>query len=396
MRHEDLAPYRQRYRPLIDRALAIDPNSGAAYFARAMWADAPFDARNADFKRGVALDPSNGRGLTAYAEFLDPDNFGWDTGAEGKSKLRRPKSKKPSACCSAPCRLIQCRRAPTSTPPRAALTKAAEPCSEHSMLSVLELDPNFVPALYQVGKFRWVLHDKLAEAVQILEHAIALDPGNPEPRHTTMAVYLDLGEEQAAREVAAGAPQVARDVHMRLMYAGDWHAAGLAAFDRAGSAFDYCANWLAAEALRDYALKSGELNRAMAFIDAQYEFRTIRRRTWIFAISEQRSRFRSCWPHKAMQQRREALRRAVLAWLEANAAKYAGSARRQWASALLLDGRRDAALDELAEVSAPATIMHWWYTLKYDPVWLPLHGDPRFQAIATDVQRHVDSERKAA
>ena len=71
LRHEDLAPVRQRSRPLIDRALAIDPSSGAAFFARAMWADTPFEARNADFLRGVALDPSNGRGLTAYAEFLD-------------------------------------------------------------------------------------------------------------------------------------------------------------------------------------------------------------------------------------------------------------------------------------------------------------------------------------
>ena len=62
---------------MIDRALAIDPNSGSAYFARAMWADAPFEARNADFLRGVALDPSNGRGLTAYAEFFDYEDFGW-------------------------------------------------------------------------------------------------------------------------------------------------------------------------------------------------------------------------------------------------------------------------------------------------------------------------------
>ena len=83
----------------------------------------------------------------------------------------------------------------------------------------------------RLAKYRWVFHGKLAEAVQILEHAIALDPRNPEPRQTAMAVYLDLGDEQAARAVVAGTPQVARDRAHAFMYAGDWRAAGRAAYD---------------------------------------------------------------------------------------------------------------------------------------------------------------------
>src|SRR5262249_17766376 len=80
-RRENLGPVRQRYRPLIDRALELDPKLGAAYLARAMWADQAFDTsatgstalnseRELDFRQGAALDPSNGRGLEAYAEFL--------------------------------------------------------------------------------------------------------------------------------------------------------------------------------------------------------------------------------------------------------------------------------------------------------------------------------------
>ncbi len=394
LRYEDLAPYRQRYRPLIDRALAIDPHSGAAYFARAMWADTPFDARNADFRRGVALDPSNGRGLTAYAEFLDPDNFG---------RIQSPRAvpKYPPLPEEAKRILQRALRIDPMSPgahfaaATASLGEGGGAMFEHSMLSVLELDPNFVPALNAVGLTRWVSHDKLTEAVQILEHAIALDRGNPEPRHTAMAVYLDLGEERAAREVAAGTPQIARDVHMRLMYAGDWRAAGRAAYDETSSVFDSCANWLAAEAVRDYALKTGELSRAIAFINVMYEFGNDPVAHLDFcnigpAIAL--SQLLAAQGHAAEAQ---ALRHAVISWLEANTAKYAGPARRQWADALLLDGRRDAALDKLAESFRPGgDYMHWWYTLKYDPVWLPLHGDPRFQAIAADVQRHVDSERK--
>jgi TolB-like protein/DNA-binding winged helix-turn-helix (wHTH) protein len=395
LRQENLQPYRQRFRPLIDRALAIDPNSGAAHFARAMWADTPFDARNADFKRGVALDPSNGRGLTAYAEFLDPEDFGWTQGAWAIQNYP-PQSEEAK-------RILQRALQIDPMSPKAHFAAATGSFGEgggatveHSMLSVLELDPNFVPALYLVGRFRWVLHDKLAEAVQILEHAIALDPGNPEARHVAMAVYLDLGDERAAREVAAGTPLVARDVRVRLMYAGDWHAAGRAAYEETGSAFDYCDNWLAAEAVRDYALKTGDLSRAIAFIKRNFEFK---------GAPAAHLEYCNIGPAIALSQllatqgrtaEAQALRHAVISWLEANTEKYAGPARRQWAGALLLDGRRDAALDKLAESFRPGgDYMQWWYTLRYDPVWLSLHGDPRFQAIAADVQRHVDSERKA-
>ena len=56
-RGEDLAPLRQRYRALIDRSLAIDPQCGAAYFARAMWSNDDPHQRDADFRRGAELDP---------------------------------------------------------------------------------------------------------------------------------------------------------------------------------------------------------------------------------------------------------------------------------------------------------------------------------------------------
>jgi len=82
-----------------------------------------------------------------------------------------------------------------------------------------------------------------------------------------------------------------------------------------------------------------------------------------------------------------------VSWILQNGAKYAGAVRRSGAEALMLDGRRDEALDALAEDFRVGDYMFWWYTLKYDPVWLPLHGDPRFQAIASNVQRYVDAQR---
>jgi TolB-like protein/DNA-binding winged helix-turn-helix (wHTH) protein len=388
LRHEDLAQVRLRFRSLIDRALAIDPNSGASFFARAMWADTPFEARNADFLRGVALDPSNGRGLTAYAEFLDYEDFGWvqAAGSSTSYPVQREAAK----------RILQRALQIDPMSPGAhfdaatgALDEVGAAALEQNMIAVLELDPDFVPALFQVAKYRAVFHGKLADAVQILEHAIALDPRNPEPRQIAKAVYLDLGDEQAARAMI-GMPQGAHDPFM-LMYAGDWRAAGRAAYD-AGSGDD-CDAGSANKAVRDYALKTGELSRAVAFIKATpYYEGNLAAHLGLCNIESaiMLSQLLDAQGHASDAQ---ALRRDAVSWLNANGAKYE-SGSRGLAEALMLDGRTDKALDTLAEDFRTGDYRGWWYTLKYDSLWLPLHGDPRFQAIVKDVQRYVDAQRK--
>jgi TolB-like protein/DNA-binding winged helix-turn-helix (wHTH) protein len=377
-RHEDLAPMRQRYRPLIDRALAIDPNSGTAYFARAMWGNGSYEARDADFRQGVALDPSNGRGLTAYAEFLDSD---YDRPEEAARVLQRalwidPMS--PRAHFHAAMR---------------SLDEGGANMVENNMLGVLELDPDFVPALQRLGKYRWLLHDRLTEAVQILEHAIALDPANPWLRHTAMAVYLDLGEEQAAREVAAGTPQSARATGLLSMYVGDWRAAARAAYDDAGWTYDFCENWRASEALRDYALRTGELTRAIAFIKLKYYFEDAPAAHLDVCNCRAAIVLSQLLTAQGHPQQGVDLRHAAATWNDVNAAKYAGDARRIRAEALLLDDKKDAALAELAASFPGGNYVQWWYTLNFDPVWLPLHNDSRFQAIEADVRRHIDAQR---
>ena len=394
LRDEDLAPVRERFRPLIDRALTIDPNSGTAYFARAMWADAAFEARNADFIKGVALDPSNGRGLTAYAEFLDNEDFGWvqGGGSSGNYPVQREAAK----------RILQRALQVDPISPGAHfdaatgdLEEGGAAMIEQKMQSVLELDPDFVPALFQVGKYRWAFHGQLADAVQILEHAITLDPRNPVPRNIAMHVYLDLGDEQAARAVVAGMPQSSREPLLLLLYAGDWRAAGRAAYDYPDGHYDICSHSLAVEALRDYALKTGELSRAIALIKADSYFEgNPAAHLEVCNISEVTvlSHLLTAQGQTAEAQK---LRRATVAWNDANTAKFGGGMRRIAAVALLLDGRKEAALDKLAEDFRAGDYQFWWYTLTNDPVWLPLHGDPRFQAIAADVQRYVDAQRRA-
>ncbi len=389
-RREDLRPVRQRYRPLIDRALELDPKLGAAYFARAMWADELHDAsatsdnpvivaRERDFRQGAALDPSNGRGLAAYAEFLYND---LQRPEEGKSVLRRALWVDPMS--------------PSAHYADAGFSIADSGAKtwEQKTLQVLELDPNFVPALLWYGRIRWQIDGKLAEAIQIIEHAIALDPENSLLRHLAMTVYLDLGDAKAARAVVAAMPRSARAAGLLSMHDGDWRRAGLSAYDEEGWTRDddHCELWQG-EALRDYALKTGELSRAIAFMKLKFylgdapaehldvcNFRAAVYLSQLLAAAGQTDQA-------------AALRRAASSWDDANEAKYLGDSHRVRAAVLLLDRKPDAALAELKESFRLGYYAHWWYTINYDPLWLPLHDDARFQTIATDVRRYVDAQR---
>jgi hypothetical protein len=207
-------------------------------------------------------------------------------------------------------------------------------------------------------------------------------------------VYLDLGDAQAAHAVVAGMPPDAREAGPLAMHEGNWRRAGLSAYDETvwTSDGDYCELWQG-EALRDYALKTGELSRAIAFIklkfylgDAPAQHLEVCNVGAAVYLSELLAA--SGQPQQAI-----ALRRAAASWNDSNEAKYLGGLRRLRARVLLLDGKPDAALATLGESFRSGSYANWWYTLNYDPLWLPLHGDPRFRAIADDVRRYVDAER---
>ena len=210
--------------------------------------------------------------------------------------------------------------------PSFSLDDSGAKASEQKTLQVLELDPNFVPALQRYGKFRWLIDGKLAEAIQIIEHAIALDPKNSLLLHIAMAVYLDLGDAKAARAVVAGMPQSARAVGLLAMHEGDWRRAGLSAYDEAGwtSDDDYCEIWQG-EALRDYALKTGELSRAIAFIKLKYylgDAPAAHLDVCNYGAAVYLSQLLAAAGQA--EQAALALRRAASSWNDANEAKYLG------------------------------------------------------------------------
>ena len=384
-RGQDLDSLRELYRPLIQQALAIDPRSGSAYFARAMWGSTDVGIREADFRRAVALDPSNGRGLTAYADFLKNDmpTNKWE---ECQRMLHRALQIDPMSP------LAHFKAAVWATETGVSKTEVAE----RRVLDVLELDPNFAPALERYGRYRWLFDGKFAEAIALEEHAIALNPDDPWIRQKAMAIYLDLGDEVAARDVAAGTPGGTDRAKLLLaMYRGDWRAAGLAAMGaspwNANNVFD---DWQTGEALRDYAIRTGELARPIGIIASKFNLSTNPQAS--LALENFRQAFYLSQLQAAEGQRKQAveLRHAVAGWNDAHE-RTLGSvyARRLRAAMLLVDGDRSAAISELAASFKSGDYETWWYTLQYDPVWVPLHDDPRFKVISKDVNLYVGEQR---
>jgi hypothetical protein len=267
---------------------------------------------------------------------------------------------------------------------------------EQKVLEILEKDPNFVPALARYGKYRWLFDGKIAEGIQFEEHAIAQDPANPWIRHTAMAMYLDIGDETAARDVAAGTPKSAQTARLMLaLYAGDWRAAGLAGFDKTVWEYNGSVDWGAPDALRDYAIKADELGRTIQFMQDKYGLRGDV--SGKLSLDNFRAAVFLSQLLAATGQVQEALemRRAATAWNDANEAKLGTVyALRLRATLLMLDGKPDAALTELADSFKKADYENWWYTLKWDPLWMPLHEDPRFRLIAADVERYVAAQRE--
>jgi hypothetical protein len=140
-------------------------------------------------------------------------------------------------------------------------------------------------------------------------------------------------------------------------------------------------------------LKTGELNRAITFIKSKYYLADVPAAHLDVCNKGVAVHLSQLLAAAGQTEQAAALRRAASSWNDANEAKYLGDSRRIRAGVLLLDGKPDAALVELAESFRSGFYVLWWYTINYDPLWLPLHGDARFQAIAADVRRYVDTQR---
>ena len=393
LRKDDAAPVRARYQPLLDRALRIDPNSGEALFAQAMWTDAPRSERVALFRRAATLDPSNSRGLTAFAQFLgDGANGGIADGnvtRDGESNAERRQ-------------LLDHVLAIDPLNPRARFVATMQKLGELTpaqleaeQKKLLELDPGNYALANRYANRRWMFHGETAEAIELMERTIASDPQNPWGANTVVPLYLDVNDLAAATAIADSTP-ASRDSSRAVLaqFGGDWRAAGKAALGSRGFLFNRFQNWLWAETVRDVALHTGQYRPAAEAIATRYGFDLQNPRTESLPQSIAAPALGQILLAAGERKKGEMLLAQTIQWLDAHPRYGLVGNRRVRATSLMLLGERDQALSDLkASMETGHDIRHWWYVVDRDPVWAPVHGDPRFRAIADYCRQAARAQR---
>jgi DNA-binding winged helix-turn-helix (wHTH) protein len=280
---------------------------------------------------------------------------------------------------------------------RAALAETATE-AEQLLLTALKIDPQFTAALMQLSLMRSI-QGEFAAGAMLAERAIAIDPANAWSRARQSAYnrYLELGDLAAARDVVAGSSAAGLAPFQVFQYLGDWRAAGEAAYNVPEQLRGAYNDWLAAEAVRDLALHTGEFPRAIGFIEsgglgiaaprklnAPTVFSAVPLAHVLLANGQRDESDKLLHDTLAWVNRRPDSSQDYMTWWPH---------RRVRADALALQGHSDAALAELAEAFRCGERMDWWYTIERDPVWNPMRSDPRFQAIATEARAHAATQR---
>lgn len=406
LRFEDTGAARRRNGPLLERALALEPQSGAVLFAQAMWDDLDDATREATFREAARRDPGYSRGLTSFAAFLY-----LQSNDEVAGKLRGsglfpphygPASPPGDARRVEAARLLE--RAVAIDPLSASAHffqgdhgDFGKVAAESRMQSLLNLDPDFYPALQRLAKYRWWFHGSTSEAIALIERAIAADPQNPLALHTAAAFYLDIGDSAAAADVASKTPVSRMTAAPALAaYAGDWRRAGRVAQLDASFVFEGFEDFISPYAIRDMALQTKEFASAEDVLCRRYAMSKdgpvvvdlYSFRSWVLLAHLQLAQGNAVRARQVLE--------SVIAWIDADRVYGPVFNRRTKAQALMLLGRRGEALRELAaSFAVDHDNVEWWYSIERDPVWNDVRGTAEFAALAADARRYAAREHAA-
>jgi len=87
---------------------------------------------------------------------------------------------------------------------------------------------------------------------------------------------------------------------------------------------------------------------------------------------------------------------SVIAWIDADDKYGPVFNLRTRAQALMMLGRREEALRDLAaSFAVDHDIVQWWYAIERDPLWNDVRETAEFRALAADARRVVARERAA-
>lgn len=385
LRSENLAPVRARYDPLLMKARQIDPGSGAALFAEAMWSNRPRADRLALFERAAEKDPSNSRGLTAYAQFVEWGRRDDTPSALGQQLIDRVMAIDPLSA-DAEFWSVQ----------RTVFYARSRQETEAALRRALALDPDNILLANRFAMRRWRMAGQTAEGISLMEQVIARDPQYARSAHVAVAMYLDVGDLAAARAVAASTTATRESSRALLaLYQNDWRGAGEAALGPRGFLFNPFENYLWPDVVSDYAIRTRQLDRGAQAIATRYGFDLASPRVTTLYQTLAAAPLAEILLGEGKREIAMRLLAQTVRWVDEHPKLgFEGGNGRVKASALMLIGQRNEALSVLLAATQNAhDIRHCWYLTGQDRVWAAVHGDPRFREVAAICNASIRTQR---
>ncbi|HEU4428034.1 MAG TPA: tetratricopeptide repeat protein [Myxococcota bacterium] len=355
-------------RPLVERALALDPSLGEAVVLLA-----DNEGGEAEFRRGLALAPNLGRGYELFANFL------WQRGKLAEALQTAAYARRIDPLTARNHHLEA----------SFLLSLGRIPEAEERYAQALEIDPEFHATIARLAKIdAW--QGRYAQAIKRIEQALAIDPDALWIREAAAGMYLALGDVAAAIDVAGERDSVA-SVEIALYQRQYDRAAQLTAGLSRDQRRHSTGRAALSRAVRDAGLHSGVPDAALVALEA------------IGVPDELADPFPDfdkliARAHLLARSGREALASELLEIIHARLERPEETrynpfdALRIRASALGITGDRDGAIEALAKWAEPNPA-HAWYPLERDPAFDAIRTTPRFQTLIARYHAHAASER---
>jgi transcriptional activator of cad operon len=347
--------------PLAEKALSLDPDLGEAYFMRAVLEGEDHVKEMADFRKAVELAPNFAPGFEQYAIGLD-DNF--EQYQDALAVIERSILIDPLAAEYLVQKALYVLETAHSQAPATELYTRAQ-----------SLDPDFSRANQSLAMIKW-RNGETAEAIKLWERALRADQEAYHMRRGGCALYLDIGDRQAAQSITVGVPADAAAITNTMLaaYDRDFLQAAESTFDRAAN-LDPAAQsyWISVDAV---ARKSG-IAKSLARLRQLFPLEKVINGK---APNSDYDRALIVIGDLLRAQGDQAALKQLLPVLESLLDR--SESRSGWAHSdlKLLSGDKDGAL-ALLKIDLRRQHSAAWWILERDPLWADLKNDPRFQEI---------------
>jgi DNA-binding winged helix-turn-helix (wHTH) protein/TolB-like protein len=358
----------------LDRALELNPALAEAWIQRALLVDDPAKAEKM-FRYGMRLAPNYSVGAMFFSGFLSLH----DRAGEAIDVIERARRYDPRSAM-----LLWLEANAVMQ------TRSDVAASENMLRQAVMLEPDFAPATETLAISRRLWGGQFAETIRLLERH--LDPDSGERAETAIA-YLDVDDLDAALRVWY-VPEDPPGFELMVLsqYRHDNRAAAAVARTKLGGP-QLGLYEIAAEALRDDAIATGNYAPALKLFESSYAAHP-----WFGSQATMDHGFAIVYAHTLILAgqvaRGRRLARELMVSLDADEiGRPPHWFARDRAALFELLGDDDRALEELAASQNLNQWSRWWYTGEIDPLYSHLRLDPRFQALAEKARKQRAQQR---